>query len=197
MKTNNKGFTLLELIIAFAIMSIVSAIVLGFLATGSNIFRSVYSESKLQYNSQLAMSQLQEYIIDCNGGICFETDASSNTKTLSILNRNSDGTGHLYTVQYSNEQLTMSEQTITKNADGSFSYTAITGATNPPVLTDHVSDFSVALALALTNSHVSTATVNLSFQYGGKDNVSSQTISPRNQVSTGSTASQMIQSVFS
>ena len=80
---NNKGLTLLELIVSFALLGIVSAAVVGLVSTGAGTYRSVNTEVSLQYESQLTMNQLQEYLIDCNGGIFWD----SATKTLYVADR--------------------------------------------------------------------------------------------------------------
>ena len=71
---NNRGLTLLELIITFALLGIVSLAITGLLSTGANSYRRVSTEVSLQYESQLAMNQLQEYLIDSNGGVYFDGD---------------------------------------------------------------------------------------------------------------------------
>ncbi len=66
MAKNNKGFTLVELVVSIAIFGILSIAVMNFMTTGANLFSTVDTRLNLQYESQLAMAQLQEYIIDCN-----------------------------------------------------------------------------------------------------------------------------------
>ena len=82
MKKNNKGFSLLELIIAIALLSAVSTILLSFMTTGSTMFRRVSTEVSLQMESQVVMTQLREYIIDCNDTLRYE----ESTHTLTVMN---------------------------------------------------------------------------------------------------------------
>ena len=84
MKNDNKGFSLLELIIAFALLAIVSVILLSFMTSGSNMYSSVSTEFALQMQSQVVMAQIKEYVVDCNGAIYFDGE------TLTIRNSDAD-----------------------------------------------------------------------------------------------------------
>ena len=55
MKNNHRGFTLLELIVSFAILSVLVLVVVGFMSAGAGTYRSVSTETTLQYNSQLTL----------------------------------------------------------------------------------------------------------------------------------------------
>ena len=85
MKKENKGFSLVELVIAITLLVIVSSILLGFMTTGSNMFRRVSTDVSLQMESQAAITQLREYIIDCNDTLSYE----QSSHTLTVLNSGS------------------------------------------------------------------------------------------------------------
>ena len=85
MKKENKGFSLVELVIAITLLVIVSSILLGFMTTGSNMFRRVSTDVSLQMESQVAITQLREYIIDCNDTLSYE----HSSHTLTVLNSGS------------------------------------------------------------------------------------------------------------
>ena len=57
-KLNNKGFTLVELIIVMAIMGLVGLAVAGFIGTSSSQYKSATKEVDLQYEAQIFMNQL-------------------------------------------------------------------------------------------------------------------------------------------
>ena len=52
MQTDNRGLTLIELIITVAIIAIFSGVVLTFITTGSNTYRSTSSSAKVQMETQ-------------------------------------------------------------------------------------------------------------------------------------------------
>lgn len=63
---NNKGLSLVELIIAMAILTIVGGGIVGFLNSGTNSYLSVSAESDIQKEAQLSMNQLSDLIINAS-----------------------------------------------------------------------------------------------------------------------------------
>lgn len=68
-QTNNKGFSLVELIISFALLGVVAIGVFMVMSAGSNMFTSVDRQINVQYKSQTAMAQFQQYFMGCSKGI--------------------------------------------------------------------------------------------------------------------------------
>ena len=64
---NRKGFTLIEVIIATAIMSVVSVVVAVMISSGTNMFVNVYARSGLMFKSQVASLQIRDIFTDCEG----------------------------------------------------------------------------------------------------------------------------------
>jgi|GEM_PF-2669374 len=71
-QTDNKGFSLIELLVAFAIFGVISVVIVGMMASGMRFFRDTSSNVGLQYEYQVVMTQLREYVVDCNAGIAFD-----------------------------------------------------------------------------------------------------------------------------
>ncbi len=82
MVINNKGFSMVELIVSIAIFGFLSVGIVGLMMTGTNLFSSINTYVDLQFESQTAMVQIQEYVIDCNYSVKWD-DA---TNTLTITN---------------------------------------------------------------------------------------------------------------
>lgn len=89
---NNRGISLVELIVTMAIAAIVSLGIITFIITSYNQYRSQNSNINLQYEAQLTMNQLEDMILNASNGVSF--DAA--TKTLTLYNQTSkpqeDGT---------------------------------------------------------------------------------------------------------
>lgn len=79
MRKDHKGFTLVELIIAVAIMSIVTLAVCGFIVVGSRSYASANTDIMLQQEAQLALNQISDVIIDTTDSINYggKDDAAS------------------------------------------------------------------------------------------------------------------------
>ena len=73
---NDKGLTLLEMIISVAILSIVLVTVTSFMVTGMKMFRSSNDEIGLQQDVQLALNNVENRIIDAKMGIRCDDDGT-------------------------------------------------------------------------------------------------------------------------
>lgn len=66
---NNKGFSLVELLITIAILSIVLTTVTSVMLTGSKQFTKGNADANMQNQAQLVVNQIEDMIIDTNGGV--------------------------------------------------------------------------------------------------------------------------------
>ena len=104
LRKNNRGVTLVELIVSTAILTIVALAASAFMIAGTRTYSSVSYSVRLQYEAQIAMAQLQEYTVDCTDGIAWDGS------TLYIVN----GTDvHLF--KFDSQAETLDESTITYN----------------------------------------------------------------------------------
>ncbi len=70
----NKGFSLGELLIAFALLSLVAIGVMATISAGTNLYTTTNKQVNLQYKSQTALAQFQQYFMDCSTGITKQDD---------------------------------------------------------------------------------------------------------------------------
>ena len=166
MKKNNKGITLVELIITFTILAVVSLMIVRFVNASANTYGRVSADVGLQYESQLAMAQLREYVIDCNGAIAFQNG------TLYVLNRDDAGnlTAHLF--RYVQKELYYGKTAV--NDAGGYMDDA------PDLLAKKVSAFSVTPQL--TGEKATSVTIAVAFADAGKSYAAEETIALRNEV---------------
>jgi prepilin-type N-terminal cleavage/methylation domain-containing protein len=179
LKSDNKGFTLVELIIAFAVLAIVVATVSVVIRTTGSTYRSITTDINLQYESQLAMSQLQEYIIDCNGEIA----VSGSGDTLYLFNKTGASAYQAYKFSYDGGILYLSAKTMSEeeflNASEKFSFD---GADREPMssfLTGFSSEVTGKQQDAVQAVSVS---VSLTYETGGETCQLGQVIALRNPV---------------
>ena len=68
---NNKGFTLIEMIVTVSIIAIFAGVVLNFIATGSNLFRNTSSSAKVQMEIQETFDKIEDMIINANRNLSY------------------------------------------------------------------------------------------------------------------------------
>ena len=62
---NKKGFTLVELVVGTAILAVIGLTTTMLMTSGTNSFRFVHRRSTVLFKSQVAATQLQQAIVDC------------------------------------------------------------------------------------------------------------------------------------
>lgn len=77
--SENRGFTLVELLLSIAILSIVLTTVTALMLSGSRQFTKGNADATMQREAQLVVNQIEDMVIDTNGGI-FYTDEASGRK---------------------------------------------------------------------------------------------------------------------
>lgn len=77
---NNQGFSLVELLIALGIMSIVCAMAFGFMSTSSKLFSKTNAEVNIQSEAQSAANAIKELIIDCQVSVDYFDTKSDSTR---------------------------------------------------------------------------------------------------------------------
>jgi len=165
MKNDNRGFTLVELIVSIALLGIIAVAAAGFLVTGTRTYTNVNYSVRLQYETQLAMNQIQDYVMNCGKGIAFDGSI------LYIVN--SDDT--LDEVKWS-------------SADGQLLFgrgsAAESGIQATDLMAEHVTGFAVSFTPAAADDKVvnaGSAEITLTMERGGKTYTGTQTIALRNK----------------
>lgn len=74
---DNRGVTLVELIVSMAIMMLVSLGVVSLISTGLRAYKSDAAETDLQYEAQLAVNQIKDLVIDTDGTVGYEVQPAS------------------------------------------------------------------------------------------------------------------------
>lgn len=203
MRRDQKGFTLVELIIAVAILSIVAAAVCGFIVVGSRSYAAANSDITVQQDAQLALNQMSDVLIDTTRSVNYAGYDASGSPTLVLKDSE-------LAFAPSAKSLTMYNGTSTKQADGSvtveegngnknyqfywdktdetlyYAEVPITTDTFPAlgdpgwvVLADHVTDFSIDLT-QMEEKRV--AQIAMTFINGDREYNTSNNITVRNKV---------------
>lgn len=183
MKKSNRGFSLIELIVSFAILGVVTLVVLGFTTSTANTYRMVSNDLSLQYEAQLTMGQLQEYLIDCDGGISVQDDS------LYIISEQDDGSYVAHRFSYDAVKKELYYSTKKVDVDGGI---ATCNFDEQYLLARDLSDFQVSYK---RTDEKTTALVNFHFSRGGRQYTSEQSIFIRNEIKTAGTWDTLLQLV--
>lgn len=197
MRKNHKGFTLVELIIAVAILSIVTLAVCGFIVVGSRSYTSANTDVMLQQEAQLALNQISDVIIDTTDSINYggKSDSASEMemvlkdsefseepteKCLVVVNKkasNNDNPSYWFSWNKAEEVIyfnTSDDVVDESNPEPHFV------DADKAVLAQHVKEFHVDISQFEQNRVVM---VSMTFANGGREYTTSNNITVRNRVS--------------
>lgn len=200
MHIGKKGFTLVEIIVSLAIMSIVAGAVGAFVIAGNNSYMRGNKELTLQEEAQLTANQLIDLIIDVERGISFRTTTgqavdeagnpvADNVPVSELLLRNND---NVYMVRWQGQtagaeyasanQLYLYEAVNTKDADGKI--TAWGDPSDPSQATPSLmAEYVTAFNIDLTDLEKRKVKLEMTFVYQDKSYNVSETIKLRNDLS--------------
>ena len=195
MHIGKKGFTLVEIIVSLAIMSIVAGAVGAFVIAGNNSYMRGNKELTLQEEAQLTANQLIDLIIDVERGISFEPNktvdavnvegsvVANDVPGAELILRNND---NVYMVRWqggsgydSANQLYLYEAANSgKDADGNMIWGDPETAA-PSLMAEYVTAFNVDL----TDLDKRKVKLEMTFTYQDKTYNISETIQLRNDLS--------------
>ena len=107
MKKSNKGFSLVELLVAIAAFSIVMIAIISLMSSSSISFRNESMEVDLEKDSQILLAQVEEAIVDCKS-----ITRSGNDYTIT----NNDGS--TTTLKYVGTNVLMNDELLANNISG-------------------------------------------------------------------------------
>lgn len=175
MRQNNKGFSLVELIVALAIFGIAGVAVFGFMVNSSRLYQRTNVEVKLQYEQQLAVNQIRDMVVESDRGIYFD-EAS---KTLALYGAaKQEGAATVYpvtVVRYveSEQKMYYGIKNFAALADVSFAAVDTT-----KLLAENVKAFKVDLTKVKNDKVL----FDVTFIVGDKEQTAKETVALRNRL---------------
>lgn len=138
----NKGFTLVELVVTIAIMTLLGTALIVMITISSSIYKKQTAEVNVQYQAQMASGQLQDLILSANNGMRWD-------EANSVL--------YLYSAEFDESgAYTKKTTTITWNQADKRLFFENDKTTTPEVLANEVTNFDVAIYDKLGNMLAST-----------------------------------------
>lgn len=101
-KLNNKGFSLVEIIVAITISAFVIIVLTTFMRAGTNNFKQTNDEVQLQSQAQTSMNQIKDFVINADSVKVYGAYGTVYEKAVVILH---DDFLHILYYQAANQQL--------------------------------------------------------------------------------------------
>lgn len=190
MKKDNYGFSLMELVISMAIVSIVSVAVFEFVMVATRHYQRETREVELQYEAQLTMNQLQDMLIDATKGVSYMVNGSTlilsdseipagpvTSKQVIVYN-----TDRYYVIEWRADQEKILYSEYSRNADNTWNLIA-----DNILMAEYVHQFSADLSFFDRNNSIGLDVVfNNEREYRMMQNVKL-----RNQVSVNASVTEL------
>ena len=147
---DNRGLTLVELLITVTILALVIAGAATFMLAGSKSFAKGSADSNVQGEAELAVNQIEDLVIDVNGGVDYVIDDAADTESLVMYHVEADNSGvtvnkkRTVTWDRSEKNIYSGEWTVDKDGSGAYVETSTVYANQ--LLAENVTDFNVDLS---------------------------------------------------
>ncbi len=209
MKRDHKGFTIVELIIAVAILAIVTLAVCGFILVGSKSYTSANTDIMLQQDAQLALNQISDVIIDTTDSINYrvgtgaeedkselvlkdsEYSGEATYKSLVVVNRgneDSNNNNECYrfdwdkgteTIYFNQADVALTATMTDEEVEDAVNAEFTANEGNKAILAQHVTELSIDLSQFEENRVVMIA---MTFENGGRQYATSNNVTVRNRI---------------
>ena len=191
MMNNQKGFSLVELVIVIAILGIFGTAVFGLFTTGAHSYRDVGDDSDIQNEAQLTVNQIENLVVDTTNALTYSYTAGGTTtrvlsdngigevdgKTLTVYDKDA-----IYIIDWNKADKKIYLQKNEIDDSGT-----VTATGDRVEMAKNVSDFSVSLEKAESKSKVYIK-VDFKSSDGRKGYSASKQISLRNVLAINDTS---------
>ena len=110
-KNKKRAMTLLEVIIAMGVSSIIIGVMITMFTSNSGIFDEVDMKSELQLQAQMAETKLMKYVLECSGVESFEQNE------LRLIDADNKEVYHVLKIDHLTHELHYSKIQITNNKE--------------------------------------------------------------------------------
>lgn len=176
----NKGYTLVELLVAMVILVIMLMELYSVMANSSTIYRKGGYEVQLQSEAQQVIQQIEDIMVDCNGSISYNATSQILTVSSNVMDPSTNtATPIVYTIRYVAANVPPVAG-APASPFGTLRYQK-TGMTSEIPLADYVESFDVDM------SGYGNDNVTLNIKLANEDNAYSATkdVYLRNEIGSG------------
>ena len=184
---SNKGFSLVELIVSFAILAIAGTAIYGLMSAGTNHFTRTGTDVGLQYEQQVVVNRLRDTLIEASNAINYNNDPVNDINELLVYSLEDMGVtssgAHTHVYKYRVSKIFLEGNQLKKISalyDDVASVTTLSGvtATDDSLLGENIKDIS----FDLTEINDGKIAFEITFEQGEKEITSRQIVSLRNNV---------------
>lgn len=179
-RRSDRGFSLVELIVAFAIFAIAGIAITGFMSFSSRNYRIANTNVKLQYEQQVVVNRVRDIILETSRAISYNESAGT-LYVLGDASTDSDGDGKYdasaVRLRFDKDdgKLYITEETFTTVTN----LAGLTFSATEYLLSDTITDFDVDLSKLVEDK----VTVTMTFTVGDKEITVNPEIMLRNIIS--------------
>ncbi|MDE6531264.1 MAG: type II secretion system GspH family protein [Lachnospiraceae bacterium] len=179
---NNKGYTLVELLVTLAVFAIIMAEVGSMMMNSSKLYRNGTYEVELQTEAQQIVQQMEELLIDVNHSVSTNYQVSLSSDFITISN-NSNGTNDNGTGVYTIYNFTVDKDPERGYGNLYFNKTSNDGSSD--VTNVLMGEYVQSISLDMAAYEYDVVTLNVSMNNGRYGYQASQDIYLRNGVGSG------------
>ncbi len=202
-KMNNKGFSLVEILVAMAILGVVSLAIYSFMNTGARLYQRTSSDADIQTEAQLVANSISDLIIDCEVNISYGPTVSdripeytgsvsagglpggTNPDADNILEI--DNNNYQFLIIPDGEQLFYLERRAQAGTDTYEAY----DLSKAQLLAENVTDFSVDLS-RVTGKSKNIVTFSMTYEKGGRRYSGNYQVNLRNSISVNKVVDKVV-----
>lgn len=202
-KMNNKGFSLVEILVAMAILGVVSLAIYSFMNTGARLYQRTSSDADIQTEAQLVANSISDLIIDCEVNISYGPTVSdripeytgsvsagglpggANPDADNILEI--DNNNYQFLIIPDGEKLFYLERRAQAGTDTYEAY----DLSKAQLLAENVTDFSVDLS-RVTGKSKNIVTFSMTYEKGGRRYSGNYQVNLRNSISVNKVVDKVV-----
>jgi hypothetical protein len=173
------------LIVSVAILGILATAALTIMSSGIHTYDGVFDNVSLQVESQTVMNQIEQAVINCNGGICFQNDALYLVDEGDMADQEK-----LFRVDAGQNSVEYEEYTVTVSGGSVTKLPGVSGR-----MATHVQSLHLIQTKADLNGRIFSVSFGAEFTRNGKTYYAEKTVAPRNHPICASSENELISAV--